>query len=164
MNLIFKTERWLEVEPEIRKLTPEHWEMLALNKDSVPLEVDWEIYRTSDATGRLHVLTARTPQILDENHKVIHPHNALAGYYVSFVMPHPHYKRTRFGLVDAYYIRPEFRTPTAGLEFFLALEEEMRKCSVKCLITTTKLHYDISPLLRRCGWQEAGKTYTKVLS
>jgi L-amino acid N-acyltransferase YncA len=149
--LIFQTERWTDVEHEIRGLTSEHWEMLALNKDTVPLDPDWDIYRASDSTGRLHVLTARA-----EN-------QVLAGYYVSFIMPHPHYKSTRFGMVDSYYMRPEFRTPTAGLEFFLALEEEMRKCDVKCLITTTKLHHDISLLLERLGWQPAGKTLTKVL-
>lgn len=149
--LIFQTEHWTDVEPEIREITPEHWNMLALNKEEIPLNINWASYRANALGGLLHVLTARSDR------------GDLAAYYVSVVLPHPHYAGTLFGMVDAYYMRPEFRTPTAGLEFFMALEREMRKLKVKCLITTTKLHYDISPLLERCDWQPAGKTFTKVL-
>jgi hypothetical protein len=124
--------------------------MLALNKESVPLDVDFEGYRTNSAAGRLHVLTARAEGVL-------------AGYYVSVIVPHPHYRTTLFGLVDAYYVVPRFRTALCGLELFLTLEEEMGKLGVRCLISTTKLHYDLSPLFERCGWQPAGKTFTKVL-
>lgn len=149
--LTFQTEPWSSAVEEIRALTSDHWSMLALNKETVPLDVKWDLYRANESLGRLHLMTARAES------------RELAGYYVSFIDFHPHYGTTLFGMVDAYYIRPEFRTATTGLEFFEALEEEMRKLGVKCLISTTKLHMDLSPLLLRCGWQEAGKTYTKVL-
>jgi L-amino acid N-acyltransferase YncA len=125
--------------------------MLALHKEQIPLDIHWLGYQTNARAGRLHLLTART-----EDRK-------LAGYYVSYIVRHEHYHSTLFGMVDAYYIAPEHRTPTTGIELFMALDQEMRKCGVKCLISTTKLHYDLTPLLERCGWQAAGKTFTKVL-
>ncbi len=149
--LKFSTEDWGRAEVEIRNLTPAHWDMLALNKPEIPLDIRWELYRQNAANGSLHLLTARLP---DES---------LAGYYVSIVAPHPHYAGTLFGMVDAYFIAPPCRTPQVGIQFFDALEEAMRALGVKCLITTTKLHYDISPVLERCGWQPAGKTYTLYL-
>lgn len=151
-TLAFQTERWSDAVDEIRSLVGDHWTMLALNKESIPLSIDWDAYYKNESLGVLHLLTARGES------------GILAGYYVSFVVPHPHYKSSLFGLVDAYYIRPEFRGPTTGLEFFEALEEEMRKFNVKCLISTTKLHYDVGAILERCGWKEAGRTFTKVLS
>jgi GNAT superfamily N-acetyltransferase len=149
--LTFQTERWSDAVAEIQRWTNDHWSMLALNKESVPLAVKWGLYKANETLGRLHLMTVRADK-------------ELVGYYVSFVDTHPHYGNTLFGMVDAYYIRPEFRAPTTGLEFLEALEEEMRKLGVKCLISTTKRHLDLSPLFERCGWQEAGKTFTKVLS
>ena len=113
--MTFQTEPWAAVEADIIALAPEHWEMLALNKETIPLDVDWDLYRRNADDGILHVLSARADN------------GELVGYYMSFVRTHPNYRSTLFGMIMSYFIRTTARTPTVGLEFLLALENEMKR-------------------------------------
>ena len=47
------------MEAGLKGLAPDHWEEVANNKDTIPLDIDWERYRALDDDGSLHVLTAR---------------------------------------------------------------------------------------------------------
>ena len=147
-ELRFKSEAWAAVEPEIREIVPEHWQGLAVFKDQIPLEPNWDFYRTAEG---LHIVTARTPS------------GSLAGYYISLIFPHPHYKSTLFNFLDSYYIKPEYRNARTGMLFFNAVEAEMRARHVRCMIATTKAHLDVGPVFERLGWMLVGKTYSKLL-
>ncbi len=144
----FQAERWNNVESEIAALFDAHWKEIALNRDRIPLDFDFEAYRAFDTAGLLHVLTARDD-------------GKLVGYYVSVVRAHPHYKSTLYGMVDIYFILPEYRKAAVGLQFFRELEKSMRALGVQSLLSMTKKHHDMSRLFERLGWTPIETVFQK---
>jgi len=146
----FKAERWTDIEPELIEIFSKHWEEIAVFKGNIPLDVNLEEYRKVDEAGLLHVTTAR-----DEG--------KLAGYYICVVRPHPHYKTTLFGMLDAYFILPDYRKGGVGLQLFLEMERFMKELGVKSLISSCKKHHDITKLFEHLGWEMVGYQFQKVL-
>lgn len=150
MRLTFQSERWRDLADELRPLLFSQWEELALDRDTIPLDPDWDRYRDLDEKGALDFTTVRDA-------------GRLVGWYVNVVAPHPHYKSTLFGFLDLYYVLPEYRKARVGLGLFAAMEKAMRNRGIKEVISITKSHLNVAPLFDRLGWRETGITYTKVL-
>lgn len=144
----FQCERWREVESEIVRLMPLHWQELALDQETIRLDLDFLAYRTLDAQGDLMVITAR--------HE-----GQLKGYYVGMVRPHLHYRSTIFGICDAYWIHPDERRGKLGVEFFQFVENVLKGRGAKSMITTSKKHLNIAPLFAHLGHKEVGSIYQK---
>ena len=150
MNLSFQAEIWTDIVSELAPLLHGQWEELGLYRDIVPMDMDWDTYARASASGSLHVTTGR------DNGRLI-------GWYVNMVFPHQHYKTTLYGFNDFYYVIPEYRVGTVGLQLFMAMEECLRSIGVKALISISKKHRPVDSVFLRLGWQEAGTTYLKVL-
>ena len=100
----------------------------------------------------LHVVTARTEQ------------GAVAGYHVSFVNKHFHYKdQGLFGFTDMYFTRPELRTGGLGAKLLIALEQSWRERGVVKGYLSHKVAHDRSELFRSLGWQPCDIVYSKVI-
>jgi hypothetical protein len=153
VSLSFQSENWADIVGELKPLIVLQWEEIALDRDSIPLDPDWDRYAALSAAGSLKITTARDSAS-----------GELAGWYLTVVSPHPHYKSTLFGFLDIYYIRPEYRRGLAGLGLFAAMEKSMRALGVKELISISKTHRSVEPIFERLDWRETGTTYTKVLS
>ena len=97
-RLKFSWERFSKISPELPKLFKLHWKELAVDQDTVPLDPDWEFYRTAEARGVLFILTARAQMT-----------GKLAGYCFNMVGPHAHYNSTRFAHTEMFYLHPHFR-------------------------------------------------------
>jgi len=145
-----QSERWPEVSGAIKPLLQKHWEEIALDREAIPLDPDYERYALLDAAGILHFTTVRED-------------GRLVGYYASTVAPHPHYKSTLFAFLDVYFILPEFRGARTALLLFTAMEKAMRKLGVRKLVSMTKLDHDVSPLFEKLGWRAVETAYTKLL-
>lgn len=137
----FKVERWRNIEREVLGIIDRHWLELAVEREHIPLDLDCEIYRKMDEMGILHICTVRDGA-------------ELAGYYVSIVRPHPHYKSTMFAFQDAFFLVPEHRRGTVGMEFIEFMEQAVKQAGAKCIIASTKAHFDVSPLFLRMGWKK----------
>lgn len=137
--------------PEMRVLWPAHWEEIAINRDTIKLAPDYQSYEAFDDSGALHIVTAR------EGGKI-------AGYHISIVKTHLHYKNDLHGFTDVYYISPEYRQGWVGIKLFKYVEKTLKARGVKKLFTGTKLHLDMGPLFERMGWHETERLYTKVLN
>lgn len=148
--VVFGEEPWSEVGPEIRAIAGRHWSEIAVHQDKFELDLDGDLYDKLEALDILHITTARSG-------------SRLVGYYVSIIKTHPHYRNTLFGFLDSYFILPEFRCGTVGVELFDAMESAMKRRGVRCLLSGMKSHHDIEPLFRRLGWTSIETAFTKFI-
>jgi hypothetical protein len=148
--LSFQLEPWPEVVEEMNALFPGHWREIGVDHDAIPMDLDFNMYRTYHEIGYLKVTTARAA-------------GRLVGYCMSLVCTHLHYKSTRFGLGDLYYLAPQYRSGAAGLQMFIEHEKHLRPFRPKKLTTITKLHHNRLPMFEKLGWKAQEITLTKVL-
>jgi GNAT superfamily N-acetyltransferase len=145
-----KQELFLDILDELKPVLPVHWLELALDRDEIPLDPDYDFYLACEGNGRLHVCTARAD-------------GELVGYFITFVVPSPHYRTTLFGKVDIYYVRREHRRNGTGAALFDFHEAEMRRLGVKKVVNMCKIHQDHAPLFLSRGYSEIERTFSKLL-
>jgi GNAT superfamily N-acetyltransferase len=133
---------------EMKPLFPAHWEELALNKDKVPLDPQYDIYLARDARGEVMFVTLRQD-------------GELVGYFVGFIAPGLHYKTCLTLTMDIFYTRQDLRGGTAGLRLFRAVEKEAARRGVQRLFYGSKLHKDASRLFAAMRCEPVETYYTK---
>lgn len=171
--ITFQTERWRDISREMQPLLRRQWEEIALDRETIPYDPDWEHYAEIDRNLRFHITTARdidrgslaAGRSADRAHRseAKDIRGPIVGWYACVVSPHPHYKTTLFSFLDLFYVLPEYRKGTTGLMLFERTEEFMRQRGVKQMIAISKCHMPIDPLFERLAWRKTGTTYTKVL-
>mgnify|MGYP003345974306 FL=1 len=77
----FGVEKYHQVCEDIKELIKLHYEEIAVNKDVIPLDPDWDNYKNLCDKNILMIITAR-----DEGR--------LVGYSIFFITNHLHYKST----------------------------------------------------------------------
>jgi len=143
-----QAESFMTVRPELERLFPKHWEELALDKDKVPLDVDWPRYAQLERAGILLFITLRQ-------------NGRLVGYYMGFVMPHLHYKSTTTLAMDIYWTHPDIRGGFAGRRLLRKVEEEARARGVKRMFAVSKDHKDSSRLFNALGFKPIETVHSK---
>jgi GNAT superfamily N-acetyltransferase len=146
----FQTESWLDVLPELKAMFDAHWEEIALNRDAIKLDIDYDLYERLTRSGELHLVTARDD-------------GWLVGYHVSVIRPHPHYKSTLHCLTDVFYLRPEYRSGMTGYKLIKFFRDSLKARGVKKVLMGTKLGIDIDPLMKRLGFTPIERVYSLVL-
>lgn len=147
---------WLAVQPEVALLIEAHWRELAVNRDVIPLDPDWEQYARIAKAGMMHFVSVRADGVM-------------VGYHCSFVMPHIHYKGTLHAFVDVFYIKPEYRRGSVGVRLFRVVERTLKARGVKKIMTPTKNHLkighdrggDVGDLLIALGHQWSERQFVK---
>lgn len=137
---------------EMKPLFPKHWEELALNKDEVPLDPQYEVYLQRDAQGQVLFATLR-----EDGH--------LIGYFVGFVAPGLHYKTCLTCTMDIFYLDPARRngSPKAAIKLFRCVEQEARRRGVMRWFVGSKAHKDASVLFEYLGFEKVEVYYSKWL-
>lgn len=148
--ITFHVEEFMPQVEELKKLLPEHYEELALNKDKVPLAPQWNVYAQREAAGQLLYVTAREA-------------GALVGYFIGFIAPGLHYETCLTCTLDIFYVRKDKRTGTAGIRLFRAVETELKKRGVQRWFMGSKIHADASALFKRIGAAPVETYYSKWL-
>ena len=151
MPLTFASETWWKVKPEIAPLWQRHWEEIAHDKDTIPLDPDWNSYDGAAALGKLAIMAAR-----DENAK-------LQGYLFALVTGHMHYQSTLCAFYDLFWLAPEHRTGWNGYHLMKAAEDMLRDMRVKKAFGQTKLAHDMSAIFRRLKWKPVETVFAKTL-
>lgn len=146
----YAVEQWKEVKGEMPALWDRHWKEVALNHAEVPLDVDHERYDALADAGVLHVVTARRDGVL-------------IGYHIAIISTHLHYKSTKHGITDVYYIAPEYRHGIAAVRLFQRVEKELKAAGVRKLFTGVKLHIDNGPLFEHLGYKPVERLYSKII-
>lgn len=133
-------------------LFPQHYDELALNKGQIKLSLDVSRYEMLEKENALHIATVR-----DDGNMV--------GYFVSFLIPHMHYKDAgTMGMCDMYWLAPSHRIGGVGARFLCFVEKCMKELKVSKLYWSHKVHQDHSDLFKALGFTPSDIMYTKMVS
>lgn len=143
-------ESFMERLTELQALLPMHWEELALNKDAVPLDPQYDIYAAREAKGELLFVTLREA-------------GDLVGYFIGFIAPGLHYKTCLTCTMDIFYVRPDKRKGRAGSTLFKYVEAELRRRGVDRWFVGSKCHADASSLFEYLGFDRVEVFFSKWL-
>jgi hypothetical protein len=149
----YQVEKLKDVIEELKPFAPLHWGELGLTKDDVPLDMDWDRYLDLESDDRLHLVVVRM-----DGHVI--------GYQFTFVGGHFHYKSTLHGIVDLYYLLPQFRKGKVGIDMFKYAESELKKVGVVKVITGCKAcipGLDHSKLFEHLGYTLSDYQFIKIL-
>lgn len=136
--------------PEMREHLPRHWAELALDKDRVKLDPDWDRYARLDADGQMCIVTLRAQ-------------GKLVGYCWMIVGTELHYRTTLTAVMDIFYILPEYRGRMGGVRLFRAVEAELKRRGVARMYVGSKLHRDSSRLFKALGYREVEAWFSKMV-
>jgi len=100
----------------IEALVRREWEEVAIDRDRMPLDLDWDEYQRMEDNGLFRCMGAR-----------------LGGKLIGFssfmtFRGHPHYRTTPHAMNDAIYVVPEHRGLT-GLRLILSADRELQEWS-----------------------------------
>lgn len=145
----FAVEDYLECEPELQELYPEHWKEIGLDHDVILLDPDYERYRAMAKAGVIHLVTARYD-------------DALIGYHIAMIHPHLHYKSSITAFTDIFYLAPAYRVGMVGYRMLKFMRDSVKDRGVQKIYMGTKLTHDIGPLLDRLGFKAIERIYSLV--
>ena len=148
--ITLEVESFIECLPELKPILPIHYEELALNKDEVPLSPRYDIYEAKENAGELIFVTAREA-------------GELVGYFIGFIAPGLHYSTCLTCSLDIFYIHPEKRGSSFGMELFKFTEKELRRRGVDRWFVGSKVHLDASWMFERLGFERVEIFYSKML-
>jgi GNAT superfamily N-acetyltransferase len=146
----FQEESYLEVCEDIKPLIQLHWEQIALNKDKIKLNPDWDEYERLYNAGNLKIYTARAG-------------HELVGYFIVGVANNIHYKDHLFANCDIIYVKPDSRAGMTGYKLISYAEKELKKIGVSVLNINTKTHTPFDKLLVRMNFGLIERLYSKFI-
>lgn len=146
----FATERLVFVKKEMQSLLELHWELIALNKESIKLNPNWAEYVRLDEAGILKLYTARQD-------------GKLVGYFAVTVNTSLHYQDHKFATNDVIFIHPDYRNGSAGYKLIKYAEDQLIQMDVSLMIMNTKIHQPFDKLLERMGFKQIERIYSKYI-
>jgi GNAT superfamily N-acetyltransferase len=136
---------------EIKPLIQMHYDEIALHKEHVLLDPDWDRYAAIDSTGNLLIVTARNEKM------------QLVGYAVFFITPHIHYKSTMIASNDILYLHPAYRKGRVGIRLLKDSETACRYRGVNKILWHVKFAKDFRNILYRLGYCDEDAIVGKIL-
>ena len=149
-GITYQIEPWQAIKWEIQPLLVRHWEEVALDRDTIPLVVDYAVYDALAANGSLQIMTVRAA-------------GELVGYFWAVVRTHPHYALTLMAFTDIVYIAPDHRKGMTGVKLFTEMEKHLRGMSVEKIFAGTKEKLNLGPIYKRLSYVVHEVIYSKVL-
>lgn len=146
----FGVERYHQVSEDIKELIKLHYEEIAVNKDVIPLDPDWDKYKSLCDNGLLMIITAR-----DEG--------KLIGYSIFFITNHLHYKSTVYANNDLLYLHPDYRRGSLGIKFIKTSEIYLKQKGVAKIMWHIKFNKDFRVLLHRMGYIDEDIIVGKII-
>lgn len=134
--------------PELMECYDLHWEELALNKDKVPLDPQYDLYEARDEAGQLLLVTLRET-------------GRLVGYFIGFIAPGFHYKTCLTLTMDIFWTHPDVRGGFSGVKLFRLVEKEAKRRGVHRMFYGSKMHKDASRLFQFLKMDPVEMYYTK---
>ena len=147
-----------EIKNTVWPLLLKHWDEIALNKNKVPLDPDWDYYFQLENAGAFQAIGA-----LDENGTIV-------GYSSYFMQRNPHYKSLCMAIGDIFYLDPAYRKGWAGVGLLSAAEKhlyqvfrEQRDEASLYVVHKEKVHFPIGSVLTRLRYKLIEHYYAKLL-
>jgi GNAT superfamily N-acetyltransferase len=150
MPITYQQESIASCKGEVEHLLYLHWEEIALNKEVIKLNPDWDAYYELEDTGSLKIFTARFD-------------GELVGYFVVLCRKHLHYVDHLFAFNDLIYLRKDHRKGFTGAKLMKFAEKCLREDGVSVVIVNTKRHKPFDSLLEWLGYKHTENIYSKLL-
>lgn len=150
MTIKYQQEFLATVKDEIVPLLNSHWEEIALNKDKIKLNPDWDAYDNLEKVDKLKIFTARDG-------------NKLVGYFVVIVGVNIHYKDHLFASNDIIYLSPEHRKGFTGIRLIKFAEKCLKQDGISVLTINTKVHQPFDRLMDFLKFRKIERVYSKYL-
>lgn len=134
---------------EFKPLFPIHWEELALNRDKVPLDPQYDIYLAREERGELLFVTMRELGVP-------------VGYFIGFIAPGLHYKTCLTLTMDIFYITPSHRGMRGGKTLFDFVKNEAKRRGVQRWFVGSKEHSKVhaESLFLQLGFEKVETYYS----
>ena len=146
--MVFAQEKLSKIRHEAMPLLLRHWNEIALNKATTPLDPDWTTYRAIEDAGVFHVTTAR----LD---------GQLIGYVSFLIYPNLHYRTVVTAQDDIFFLAWEHRRGRTGILLLEASHRAMKALGATRIVHHHKDHLDLGPLFRRLGFDLVEHVYSR---
>lgn len=150
MSITYQQEFLVNIQKELELLLTDHWEDVAVNKDVIKLNPDWDAYHNLEDSGALKIFTVR----VDEK---------LVGYFVVILRNHIHYKDHLYAFNDALFLKHEYRKGLTGAKLMKFAEKCLKDDQVSVLVVNTKRHKPFDGLLEWLGYSHVENVYSKYL-
>lgn len=149
----YQVESFDQVEQEIKPLLEEHYQEVAMYKDRIELNPNYELYRHMDQTGDIIIFTARDQDAND----------ALVGYCVTFIQRHPHYSDHLYGVNDIIFVADPYRHTEVAPEMIHQLERKLQEEGVSVMTFHMKTYKPFRTLMESLGFEEFETLYSKYI-
>jgi GNAT superfamily N-acetyltransferase len=146
----YKEETYEQVIDEIKPLLENHYEEIALDKDVIKLNPDYDMYKKLCNSKSMRIITARDD-------------GKLVGYLIALIKYHLHYKDSLTAIDDIFYVDKSYRKGLTGVKLFIKTEEILKKYGVQRVVLNTKLHHDVGAIFDRLGYKETERVFTKII-
>jgi hypothetical protein len=141
------TDEFIE---ELKPLTVQHYDEIALHKQHIPLDPDWNLYKKMTSNNSLFVAGARD-------------NGQLVGYSIFFISRMAHYQSTLCANNDVLYLLPKYRQGIAGIKLIKFCETELKKMNIVKLLWHIKFAKDFRKILYRMGYCDEDAIVGKIL-
>ena len=146
----FSEETLCQCLDEAKPLLVDHWENIALNKDTIALDPLWDTYKKLEETGNLKIITARQEE-------------KLVGYAAYVISPSLHYSDQIIADADVFWLDPDYRKGMAGMRLFKQAEKVLKSYGVTRVLNKVKIHFDVGKVFERMGYDPIERVYSKSL-
>jgi GNAT superfamily N-acetyltransferase len=153
MELVFTRELATQkLRDEAQSLLVAHWQEIALDQDTVPLDDRWDIYELLENQGALNIMTARTKDA-----------GRLVGYVVHIITVNPHYRSLLVADNDIFWLDPAYRKGMAGVRLLRAAEAECKARGCNKIVLKEKVHRSLGRLMEFMGYTLIERVHAKAL-
>lgn len=147
----YQVELLMETQAEMLPLLMAHWDEVALDKDTIKPNGNWEIYAMLEEQGTLSFTTVRSDE------------GELFGYILYIIHPLMHYKHILSAECDLYFMVAAHRKGMAGYKLLKRSEDDLVERGVNKVFNRVKLHLDVGPVFERLGYTAIERVYAKGL-
>jgi len=125
-----------------------HYHEIALNKDKIKLNPDWEAYEALEDSNQLRIFTVRDD-------------GKLVGYSSFIVMPMLHNKGYAQAVSDTVYLHPEYRKGYTGVNLLKFSEKCLKEDGVTNIHVYVTFRKDFGNIMDHLGYNPTETLYSK---
>lgn len=135
---------------EMKPFLIKHYKEVALYQEHIELNPDYDSYFRIEESGDLLTVIAREE-------------GRLVGYFLSFIVRHPHYKDHLYASNDVIYVDSECRDNGIGYRMISFAEKCLKERGVSVMVINMKTAKPFEELCQALKMDKAEYTYMKYI-
>ena len=135
---------------ESEALLKAHWEEIAIYKDKITLDPNYDSYIQLQRANKLIVVTARD-------------NGVLVGYCSFIIGPGGHYKKTRYAENDMLFLSEEYRKGINAVRMIKFTEKMLKRVGVHVMLLNMKASHPSHSLCKALRMDPSEISYSKYI-